>query len=84
MAIPKGISPQLIGKVVTIQVIKRESENSDSLDLKSMEKYVGTLQLYFSNKDGFVFQLVGNPQVGTADALHYVEIHPHVPKYIMG
>jgi hypothetical protein len=85
MVLPEGVSPKLIGKVVTINVIERTEDNSGSLDLETMEKYVGTLQSYFSDAERFDFMLVGYTEaVGTNSTLHYVEIHPYTTKYIVG
>lgn len=84
MAIPKGFTADLIGKVVTVNVFLREGSGSDELKSDSMAKHVGTLQAYYHDKNGFVFQLVGCTPVGATHTGHYVEVHPYQVKYLVG
>lgn len=72
---PVGADPRNIGKVVTIQMFRRESEGSDKLDSESLEKHVGILQSYHNNKDGFMFRFVGGERIFALHKKHYVEIH---------
>ena len=85
MALPTGLSPALIGKVVTVQILKRNEAGSDTLEAGSLEKYVGTLQSYYHREEAFAFSLVGD--VGPraiAYAQHHIEFHPYEKKFRIG
>lgn len=84
MSLPQGLTPQAIGNVVTFNVFLRKAENSDSLALESMEKYVGTLESYFCDTKEFAFKFVGANAVRRQNVSHYVEMHLYKPNYVMG
>ena len=62
MSLPTSLKPELIGKVVIIQIIPLTySEKEDQLVLnpEKMTKHVGKLQSYMSMTDGFGYCLEG-------------------------
>lgn len=68
-----NLNSSLIGRVVTIQVFKRKSSAADEILPDSLEKYVGTLESYYTNKDGFMFRLVGGERVFVVHAKQHIE-----------
>lgn len=92
MAMPVGLTPNLIGKVVTVQifarVFDREEPDSDKVDRDSLENYVGTLQSYYHREDAFAFSLAGNLEPRAIVYKHHrIVIHPYVEpekNYVFG
>ena len=73
--LPVGAEAKNIGKVVTVQVFKRETNAPETLRLETLEKHVGVLQTYHHNSQGFTFCLVGGARVTSTYKSQYVEIH---------
>lgn len=86
MSIPTGLTPDLIGKVVSVQIFMREETNSDNIDRESMRKHVGTLEMYYHDQNEIVFKLVGGESEASRYEDYYLEIHPYtkVNKYQFG
>lgn len=74
MSTPIGAKPENIGKIVAVQIFKRNDVDPDVIVLDSMEKHVGVLQMYYHDKDGFVFRLVGGERIFTNYNKQRVEI----------
>lgn len=73
--IPSGLHVRNIGKLVTVQVLKRVSKDSDTLDLDTLQKYVGVLEAYSFDRLAISVKLRGLPMITGARSMHTVEIY---------
>jgi hypothetical protein len=86
LRMPVGLTPGMIGKVVSVQIIPVVPNKSDvkeekvdrELNLEAMAKYVGKLQSYMVTPNGFGFCFEGtNETVMLLWAEHTVEFFPY-------
>ena len=76
-----GLSPENIGKVVTIQIFKLKEEGGDEIIPDTLEKHVGVLKAYshLVNQNGYVISLENFAQpLVVATFLHHAEVIPFV------
>jgi len=75
-------NPNMIGKILVIQVFDRKKDNPDELDTTTLRKYVGKLQAYHydtSEKPMYhrgTFALEGGLPAFAYHDEDYVEVHP--------
>ena len=69
--------PNLIGKLVSVQVFARSGMDSEELVTSSMVKQVGTLEAYETSTLMFKYRLVGGPTEIMYHSRSYCEIYPH-------
>jgi len=76
-----GLSPENIGKVVTIQYFHLDVVGGDEISPESLEKHVGVLDgySYLLEKDAYIIQIRGWQQaLVVANNLHHAEVIPFV------
>lgn len=69
--------PEIIGKVVTVQVFELSHENPGEIHPGSIEKFVGELLSYQKFNGGFAFKIRGLGRRTYLYKTHVVEIYPH-------
>jgi len=79
-----GLSPENIGKVVTIQVFKKAEEGEDVILTETLEKHVGRLTGYsYVRRQGHTIMLEGWARpLSVVNKRQYLEVFPFVPNPI--
>lgn len=72
-----ALTPEVIGKVVQIQIHDRESPSSDNILVNSVRVHVGTLQMYYHDQESILFQLEGVGPVIAKHEDHFIEFQQY-------
>lgn len=72
-----ALTPEVIGKVVQIQIHDRESPSSNNILVDTARVHVGTLQMYYHDQDTMLFQLQGVDPVIAKHEDHFIEFQQY-------
>jgi hypothetical protein len=71
------LKPELVGKLVKVQVFRRNKDEPGQIIHESLETYVGTLRGYSTSKRGVRISLQYVGDISVTDDRQYLEVFDH-------